>query len=90
MVRYWRRTRGAGWRRSAVINGIGSTATGVVTLLVIETKFTEGAWAVIVAIPLMVAAFYAVHRHYNRIGRRLRAGAIAIAAAPPPTNTVVL
>jgi amino acid transporter len=90
MVRYWRRTRGTGWRRSAVINGIGSTATGVVTLLVIETKFTEGAWAVIVAIPLMVAAFYAVHRHYKRIGRRLRAGAIAIAAAPPPTNTVVL
>src|SRR5205823_7090536 len=29
MVRYWRRTRGAGWRRSAVINGIGSMATGV-------------------------------------------------------------
>jgi hypothetical protein len=90
MVRYWRRTRGPAWRRSAVINGIGSAATGVVTLLVIETKFTEGAWAVIVAIPLLVVAFYAVNRHYRRIGRRLRAGAVAIAAAPPPTNTVVL
>src|SRR5438105_155066 len=90
MVRYWRRTRGAGWRRSAGINGIGSAATGVVTLLVIETKFTEGAWAVMVAIPLMVAGFYGVNRHYKRIGRRLRAGAIAVAAAPPPTNTVVL
>lgn len=90
MVRYWRRTRGSGWRRSAVINGIGSAATGVVALLVIETKFTEGAWAVIVAIPLMVAGFCTIKRHYTRIGRRLRAGAIAIAAAPPPTNTVVL
>ncbi len=90
MVRYWRRTKGAGWRRSAVINGIGSAATGIVTLLVIETKFTEGAWAVIVAIPVMVTAFYGIKRHYTRIGRRLRAGAIAIAAAPPPTNTTVL
>ncbi len=90
MVRYWRRTRGSGWHRRAVINGIGATATGVVTLLVIQTKFTEGAWAVMVAIPLLVAGFYGIKRHYRRIGRRLRAGAIAIASAPPPTNTVVL
>ncbi len=90
MVRYWRRTRGPGWRHSAVINGIGATATGVVTLLVIQTKFTEGAWAVMVAIPLMVLAFYGINRHYRRIGRRLRAGAVAITAAPAATNTVVL
>ncbi len=90
MVRYWRRERGKGWRRSAVINGIGSAATGIVTLIVIQTKFTEGAWAVIVAIPLMILCFHGVNRHYRRIGRRLRAGAIAVAAAPPPTNTVVL
>jgi amino acid transporter len=90
MVRYWRRTRGVGWRRSAVINGIGAAATGIVTLLVVETKFTEGAWAVMVAIPLLVLTFYGIKRHYRRIGRRLRAGAIAIAAAPAPTNTVVL
>jgi amino acid transporter len=90
MVRYWRRTRGPGWRRSAVINAIGATATGIVTLLVIQTKFTEGAWAVIVAIPLMIAAFYGIKRHYRRVARRLRAGAIAIAAASTPTNTVVL
>ncbi len=90
MVRYWRRTRGAGWKRRAVINGVGATATGVVTLLVIQTKFTEGAWAVMVAIPLLVLGFYGIKRHYRRIGRRLRAGAIAIASAPQPTNTTVL
>ena len=56
MVRYWRRTRGPGWRRRAVINGIGAAATGIVTLLVIQTKFTEGAWAVMVAIPVLVLA----------------------------------
>src|SRR5712691_6352716 len=44
MVRYWLRRRDPGWRESALINGFGAAATGVVTLLVIEAKFTAGAW----------------------------------------------
>ena len=90
MVRYWRRTRDRGWQRRAAVNGVGAVATGLVTLVVIETKFTQGAWAVIVAIPLMVARFYGTQRHYRRVGRRLRAGVSAVAAAPPATNQVVL
>jgi hypothetical protein len=43
-----------------------------------------------VAIPVLVVGFYGIKRHYRRIGRRLRAGAIAIASAPQPTNTTVL
>src|SRR5205085_8669677 len=65
MVRYWRRTRDRGWQRRAAVNAVGAAATGLVTLIVIETKFAEGAWAVMVAIPLMVAAFYAIQRHYR-------------------------
>jgi amino acid transporter len=87
MVRYWSRHKEP---KSMVINGIGAAATGVVTLIVIETKFLEGAWAVTIAIPLFVLGFYGVRRHYSRVSRRLRAGAEAVAAAPPATNTVVL
>ena len=90
MVRYWLRRKDRGWRHSALINGIGALATGVVTLLVIQAKFTQGAWAVIVAVPLIVAACYAVNRHYRKVERRLRAGVAAVAAAPKPTNDVVL
>ena len=90
MVRYWRRTRDRGWQRRAAINAVGACATGLVTLVVIQTKFTQGAWAVIVAIPLMVAAFYGTKSHYRRVGRRLRAGVSAVAAAPRATNQVVL
>ncbi len=90
MVRYWRRTRDPGWRWRATVNGIGAAATLIVTLVVIETKFTEGAWSVMVAIPLMVVGFRGVHRHYHKVGRRLRAGIAAVAAAPPATNEVVL
>ncbi|MGZ4392701.1 MAG: APC family permease, partial [Gaiellaceae bacterium] len=55
MVRYWLRRKDPGWRKSAIVNGAGGVATGIVALLVIQAKFTSGAWAVIVAIPLIVA-----------------------------------
>ncbi|MHB8641528.1 MAG: APC family permease [Gaiellaceae bacterium] len=90
MVRYWKRTRSKGWRWRAVVNGAGAATTLLVTLVVVETKFTEGAWSVTVAIPLMVLAFYGTRRHYRRIGRLLRAGIGAVAAAPKATNEVVL
>src|SRR5262249_60214151 len=69
---------------------VGVVSTGLVALLVIQAKFTAGAWAVIVAIPLMIFGFYGVNRHYRRVERRVRAGAAAVAAAPPATNDVVL
>jgi amino acid transporter len=90
MVRYWLRREQPSWRRSAIINGAGATATGLVTVLVIQSKFTQGAWAVIVAIPVLIAGFYGVRRHYSKVGRRLRAGVAAVAAAPQATNRVVL
>jgi amino acid transporter len=90
MVRYWTRRRDPGWRKSATLNAIGCAATGLVALLVIQAKFAAGAWAVIVAIPLMILGFYGVNRHYRKVERRLRAGLSAVAAAPAPTNEVVL
>jgi hypothetical protein len=90
MVRYWRRVRGAGWQRKLAINMVGAAATGLVTVIVIWTKFAEGAWLVTVAIPLMVLAMLGVRRHYDRVARRLRAGAAAVAAAPAARNRTLL
>jgi amino acid transporter len=90
MVRYWLRRRDPGWRKSAVLNAVGASATLVVALLVIQTKFLAGAWAVTVAIPLIVLCCYGVRRHYRKVERRLRAGIAAVAAAPASTNDVVL
>jgi amino acid transporter len=90
MVRYWRRVRGPGWRYRALVNGVGATATGVVAAIVVVTKFAAGAWLVIVAIPLLVLAFYGIRRHYRGIARRLHAGADAVVAAPPPRNSTLL
>jgi hypothetical protein len=90
MVRYWRRTKAPGWRRSMMLNAVGATATGLVDAIVIVTKFAEGAWLVMVAIPLLVLVFYGIRRHYRKTARRLAAGASAVAAATHPTNTVVV
>ncbi|HZP72820.1 MAG TPA: APC family permease [Gaiellaceae bacterium] len=90
MVRYWLRTRDRGWSHRIVVNAVGATATGVVTLVVVWTKFAEGAWLVTVAIPLLVVSFLGVNRHYRRFARRLRAGVGAVTAARPLTNEVLL
>ena len=90
MVRYWRRTRGRHWPLKATINAAGASATGLVTAIVIYTKFAEGAWIVTVAIPILVLAMLGVRRHYTRFARRLRAGTDAVAAASSPHNTTLL
>ncbi|MFF7236995.1 amino acid permease [Streptomyces collinus] len=76
MVRHWRLDRTSGWRGKALLNGFGAVLTGVAAVLVTASKFTEGAWLIVVALPLLVVAFEIVHRAYGRIGERLGLGRI--------------
>ena len=69
MVRHWLREREPGWRRSALINGVGAIATAIVTLIFAIAKFALGAWLIIVIIPILVGAMLFIHRQYER--RRL-------------------
>jgi amino acid transporter len=86
MVRHWWRTREPGWIHRMAINAVGASATGLVTAIVIWTKFAEGAWLVTVAIPALVLLFLGIRRHYRRFARRLQAGVGAVRAAGAPTN----
>ena len=81
MVRHWRTQRQSGWLRRAAINGLGAVLTFVALIIELISKFTEGAWVVVVVIPLLIAAFVAVHRAYGRIGAVLGIGQI-----PPPPH----
>ncbi|KPI11585.1 hypothetical protein OK074_2917 [Actinobacteria bacterium OK074] len=76
MVRHWRGSRRDGWRGRALLNGFGALLTGVAAVVVTASKFEEGAWLVVLTLPLLVAAFTAVHRAYARIGERLGLGRI--------------
>jgi amino acid transporter len=90
MVHYWFTRRTPRWKAKALVNGVGAAATGIVALVVVYTKFAEGAWLVTVAIPVVVLGMLGVRRHYARLARRLRAGAEAVVAAPPAHNTTLL
>ena len=90
MVRYWLRRGGERRHAKMLVNGLGAATTGLVTLVVVYTKFAEGAWLVTIAIPVIVVAMLGVRRHYERLARRLRAGAAAVVAAPPAHNTTLL
>ncbi|MFF8658406.1 APC family permease [Streptomyces huasconensis] len=76
MVVHWRRERGPRWRGKAALNGFGALLTGVSAVVVTATKFHDGAWLIVVALPLLVAAFEKVHRAYTAIGERLGLGRV--------------
>ncbi len=67
MVRHWWVERGPGWRHRLAINGVGAVATALVTLVIAVTKFVHGAWIVVLVIPILVAMFIAMSRHYEDV-----------------------
>lgn len=71
MVRHWLRLKEPGWRWRLCVNGFGAVTTGVVLLTLAVTKFSEGAWIVVVVIPLLVITFVVMHRHYEEVAVEL-------------------
>jgi amino acid transporter len=67
MVVHWRRTRPPGWQRRATVNGIGAVITAVATVVFLVSKFTEGAWVVVIAVPSFIYLFTRIHRYYHRV-----------------------
>jgi amino acid transporter len=59
------------WKKSIVVNGLGAIATLIVLVVLVLTKFIHGAWIVVVLIPLLVALFRAIHRHYMDVATQL-------------------
>jgi amino acid transporter len=71
MVLHWRSLRGPGWKTSAAINGFGAIVTGVVLIIVATTKAAEGAWIILVMIPVLVIVFEITRRHYDHVASEL-------------------
>lgn len=72
MVIHWKNSKEKGWRKRAFINGFGAFITIITTLIIVYEKFAEGAWIVIVLIPLIVVAMSRIKKHYNRVANFLR------------------
>ncbi len=71
MVVRWQKRKEPGWKQGRVINAVGATATAVVALVVGVTKFTHGAWIVVVLIPLLILLLRAIHTHYEEARQEL-------------------
>ncbi|WP_378956052.1 APC family permease [Pelosinus sp. sgz500959] len=71
MVVHWRRERTPGWGARAAVNAVGATVTGIVVLIIGITKFSHGAWAVIIFIPFMIFIFKKIRSHYNDMSEQL-------------------
>lgn len=78
MVVYWMRQRHhegfqstPGWYLKIGLNGLGAICTFIVMWILIITKFADGAWLVIVAIPCLMRVFILIHRHYEMVAHSL-------------------
>lgn len=88
MVRHHLTEREPNWRAGMVINAIGATATGIIAVVVVASKFTEGAWIPAALIPIMVLAFRSIGKHY-----KVSRGAVVAPPgyrAPRETHTMVV
>ncbi len=82
LVVHWRSGRPPRWRYRASVNGLGAVVTAIATVIFLLTKFTEGAWVVVLAVPLFMYLFTRIHRYYEQAGRALGIGTIP----PPPSG----
>jgi hypothetical protein len=71
MVLRWRKNREPARRTAAIINSFGAIVTGIVLIIVAITKTLEGAWIVLLLIPVIVALFKATRRHYDHVSSQL-------------------
>jgi hypothetical protein len=83
MVVHWWHYRERGWRRALVINLVGAVLSGAVAIIAAVTKFVEGAWLVVVLIPVIVLVCLRIHRHYQRAHHQLVPRAGETLVAPP-------
>ncbi|MEY2417658.1 MAG: hypothetical protein QOG90_338, partial [Actinomycetota bacterium] len=90
MVRHHQKERLQGWQRGVAVNATGSVATFVVLVIVATTKFTEGAYIVIIIVPIVMMAFAAVKRHYTRVSAALAIAPEEVAPEADRSTVVVL
>ena len=97
MVKHWRRLLPqtdtklirAGMYRSLLLNGLGAVTTALVLVIVLVTKFTHGAWIVVIAMPVVYAIMNGVRRHYDHVAQEL-APPLGGVTAPTRIHGVVL
>ena len=88
MVRRWLTKKGPHWREKLIVNGAGALTTGIATIILAITKFTQGAWIVFLFIPILVGMFRSIRSHYKAVAEQV---ALTRDHRPPlPRRNIVL
>jgi amino acid transporter len=90
MVRHWWLERSPGWRRRMTINAVGCLATAIVAVVVTSVKFVDGAYLVLMLIPVLVAGMLFIHRQYEAQARELHVREDLVVEGPHREQRVVV
>jgi len=90
MVIHWWRERGQGWWLKSIVNGVGALATMITVVVVVVSKFIEGAWITVLVIPIIVAVFLRVRAHYREVARQLSMDGLPPSLKPVPIPRIVV
>jgi hypothetical protein len=74
LVKHWREERSSRWRLRVAVNGAGAVMTGVAVIVLLGSKFLEGAWVVVIAVPVLVFLFERTETYYDAVGAELKLG----------------
>ena len=88
MVRYWLRHQGPMWHQRALMNGCGAVFTSLVLLVIVVSKFSSGAWLVVVLIPLLVLGLGWIRRRYRLLDQALDLAGLPDAAGVGGSTTL--
>jgi amino acid transporter len=80
--------KGSGWKRA--VNALGATVTFIVFIVLLVTKFIEGAWIVAVIIPLVIILFFSINKHYENVADALTTQGMAVKQSCGVADVVIV
>jgi amino acid transporter len=90
MVRRWLHKGGPHWKKKLVVNGIGAATTAIATGIIATTKFSHGAWIVIVIIPALILMFRGIRSHYRAVSEQIALDRRGQRPPMPRRNIVII
>jgi amino acid transporter len=90
MVKRWLVNKGPHWRKKLIVNGLGAVTTGVATIIIASTKFTEGAWIVFLLVIILILMFRGIRSHYKAVTEQIALDRRGARPPLPRKNIVII
>lgn len=90
MVKRWFEKKGSHWRKKFCVNGVGAVTTGIATIIIASTKFTEGAWIVFFLVTILIMMFRGIRSHYKAVAEQISLDRRGNRPPLPRKNVVVI